>query len=356
LGVYQWGGTSTVLFEVQTPPLVGSYALLVSTRAAGVVRTTVFGFTVVALPPLASGVSPGPIPTLDKWRTTMLTLAQRWCNPGQVFAFGYEQDVWYYDGARVYFQIADYTGNKAAWEPCAYNIARQYRDYVLVNNGKIPDWRVFPHGLEMAYRRTGDDSYRQAVVLMAANGLYANRGGDVSDTLIRETAYIAQTFMAAERLGQARHPRLSKAIDYLLGHFDMYFVSGNFEMHQLFTDGLAAAALIEWYEMTKDPRIPQAIKVMLDWIWTKGWNGSRLVYNPEPAGPRCPYNCQAYYTSLINLTVPAFAWYWNVGKDLEIARRGDQIFSHSLDDDISYSGKIFSQNYRWSFDFVRWRQ
>lgn len=95
---------------------------------------------------------------------------------------------------------------------------------------------------------------------------------------------------------------------------------------------------------------------MLNWTFSKGWNGAQLVYNPEPAGPRCSAGCQSYYSDVINLVVPAFAWYFSVTKDLEVGRQGDEMFSHSLDRDISYSGKIFAQNYRWSFDFVRWRK
>ena len=31
------------------------------------------------------------------------------------------------------------------------------------------------------------------------------------------------------------------------------------------------------------------------------------------------------------------------------------MFSHALDADIGFNDKIFSQNYRWSFDYVFWR-
>ncbi|MCL4852132.1 MAG: hypothetical protein KJZ78_12225 [Bryobacteraceae bacterium] len=54
--------------------------------------------------------------------------------------------------------------------------------------------------------------------------------------------------------------------------------------------------------------------------------------------------------------VPAFGWYYSVTQDPLYRDRGDEIWSHALDDDISYSGKIFSQNYRWSFDYIRWRR
>jgi hypothetical protein len=32
------------------------------------------------------------------------------------------------------------------------------------------------------------------------------------------------------------------------------------------------------------------------------------------------------------------------------------LFAAGINQDISYSGKVYNQNYRWSFDYVRWRQ
>ncbi len=36
-------------------------------------------------------------------------------------------------------------------------------------------------------------------------------------------------------------------------------------------------------------------------------------------------------------------------------QRGDELFAHALDEDISWMGKEFSQSYHWSFDYVRYR-
>lgn len=95
---------------------------------------------------------------------------------------------------------------------------------------------------------------------------------------------------------------------------------------------------------------------MLDWIWEFGWRSDgRMVYNPEPLGPRCDNSCQSWGRVWINLVVPAYGWYYSVTGDREYIRRGDELWKWALADDISYSGKIFSQNYRWSFDYLRWR-
>jgi hypothetical protein len=165
-------------------------------------------------------------------------------------------------------------------------------------------------------------------------------------------------FIDAEKLGAPRHPHLLRYVDYLIGHYDQIFVSKTYSIHQTFYDGLAAEAMIDYYEFTGDPRIPPTIKIMLDWMYNTGWNKEKgkLIWNPDPLGPTCASSCQVYVTDLINLIVPSFAWYWSITGDPVYQERGDEIWSHALDSDISYSGKIFSQNYKWSFDYLRWRK
>jgi hypothetical protein len=288
----------------------------------------------------------------------MKTLAGKWCpTSSSVLSFGVETQVWYYDGARVYFQIADYTKDKS-YESCALSIARQYRDYVVSQSGNIAGNRVFTRGLRMAYERTGDTSFKDAVMLLSTKNVWALRPTAVSDEAIREASYIVNAFIDAEKLGAPRHPHLLRYVDYLIGHYDQIFVSKTYSIHQTFYDGLAAEAMIDFYEFTGDPRIPPTIKIMLDWMYNTGWNKAtgKLVWNPDPLGPTCASSCQVYVTDLINLIVPSFAWYWSITGDSVYQERGDEIWAHSLDTDITYSGKIFSQNYKWSFDYLRWRK
>lgn len=294
-------------------------------------------------------------PGLSVWQKNMTVLGRKWCN-GKKYGFGWEADVWFYDGTRVYYQIADYT-HDSSWNSCALNVAQQYRDYVLEHSGKIPGWRVFPRGMRMAWQRTGDDTYKQAVILLARNSAYAYKAGGASDTLIRETAYVVEAYLEAERVGEPRNPKLQTAVDYLLGDFQRIFVTAGYKINQPFFDGLAAEALIDYYIVTQDPKIPPAIKLMVDGLWAKGYDHDqhKLAYNPDPEGPTCTVGCGKYVPDLSNLISPAYAWYWRFSNDDVYRQRADQIFDHSMDTDIAYSGKIFSQNYRWSFDYVYWR-
>ena len=141
-GNYFWNSGQSALFRLQipasTPP--GTYTAVMLTDSGGVVRTSSLAVEVLAPPaPLSTDPLPTPpaIPTFAKWESTMLTLARKWCPaPGTVLGLGDEQAVWYYDGGRTYFQIADYTQDRS-WETCAFEVAHQYRDAVIVANGGI---------------------------------------------------------------------------------------------------------------------------------------------------------------------------------------------------------------------------
>lgn len=359
--MFQWNATHKlmpVLLHLQAAVGVvpGNYKVIVTTEVADVVHRIDVDLKVLPVPllgPSHSAFHP-PIPGLARWRAEMLKLASKWCDPKKVYSFGYEGEVWYYDGARVFFQIADYT-HDGSWSACALNIAKQYAAFVTSHDGRLPGWRVFPQGLRMAYERTRGDEYKNAVILLARNSSFADKGGNIDDYYIRETAYALQAYIQAEQLGQSRNPNLIRSADFILGMFEVIFDQHAYTIHQAFFDGLAAAALIEYYDLTGDPRVPPSIKLMLDWVWNTAWNRrSHCLVWGVVDGPRANPSCQ---NALNNLVAPAFAWYYNVtgNADPTYLKAGDEMFSHALDTNIGYSGKIFSQNYRWSFDYVLWR-
>ena len=360
----QWcynGTDASFIARIRTAPTTptGTDNFVVHTTASGSSQDVTV--TVAVLPPPHATVKRAPrefsrvplrqpaIPSISVWEQKMTSLGQQWCNPSEQMIFGYEPQIWYYDGGRTYFQIGDYTGQPANWEPCALNIVNQYRDYVL--QGGTPGWRVFPHGLAMNYWRTGDTKSRDAVIALANSSAYANQEGGVSPTMIRETAYLIETWTITEQLGLPHDPRLDRAVDFGLGIVNQIVNSDGSVFHQPFMDGLMAEALIDYYGLTQDPRVPPVIKGLLDYVFVNGWNDStqQMAYNTleVPAD---------YVTGLNNLLAPAFAWYWALTGDPVYQQRGDELFSVGVNQDMSYSGKIYNQNYRWSFDYVRWRQ
>jgi hypothetical protein len=353
-----------------TPP--GSYRVSLATVAGGVRHEIEAPVKVLAVPPLPRQAAlPAKIPDLPGlgvWRREMTDTGYLWCDPKARYGFGNEREVWYYDGAYVFFQVYDYTG-KTKWKDCALNVASQFRDYVLSTDppGRIPPWRVFTQGLRRAYEATHDASYRRAVEALINNSAFARTDGSPEDAAIRETAYLLRGYTDAKLLGIPIDPeRAQRAANYLIGIADILFAAEpmktNATIHEDFFDGLLAEALIYYYDnWVKDPRIPPTIAKLCDWVYAYLWDpkAKAMIYNPFPknTGPvrQCQEMCRESERTLMNLVIPAYFWYWRLTGDDAMRRRGDEMFAHALDDPIDDKGKSYSQNFKWSFDGVRWR-
>jgi hypothetical protein len=207
------------------------------------------------------------------------------------------------------------------------NIASQYADHIIRTKGRIVGWRVFSTGLRMAYEKTNDSKYRQALVLLGRNSNAAALGGDLEESRMRETAYAVKTYVDSEIAGEARNPKLARSVDYLLAQFNFIFVSNQYKFHQMFIEGLAAESLISYHELTKDPRILPTIKLMLDWHKAKAWDyKTNKMWYLCRAGQECS---GSQHTGLINLVAPAFAWYAAKTGDAEMRRHYDLLFEHA---------------------------
>jgi hypothetical protein len=293
-----------------------------------------------------------PIPNLWAWEEKVSSLADKWMP--QVIAESIGQDCWYYDISRCTWQMCDYFKSQT-WRPMALAAAQQYRDFVVSNNGQLQGYQVFPKGLRMTWERTGDDSYKQAA-LMLSNDPWTQQGGSPDPTNIRETSYAVETWLEAERLGQASDPRLLQAVNFLLGHFDLLFrqecgKSTGQPANQPFFAGLAAEALIAYYETTQDARIIEALRLMTRYIWEHGVDqntGSVLYDLWLPNGDR--------FCSLNLLMVLAWGFLWKETGDIQYRQQGDFLFSHFADlEGIDFSAKVFAQNTRSAFDYIKYR-
>ena len=364
-----------------TPP--GSYVINITATtqlvgsAAGPAKTVPWTIAVDAPPafPFGSPASYPAIPDLSKWETNMVTYGTgNWCHErtrtGEACAPGYEQCPWYYDGERVFYQIADYTNHPDTWNSCALNAQRVYRDqYVLAQAapGAIPGWRVFPEGIYMNYLRTGDPASKAAVHGLAVNSAFAFlwSAGLVDAPRIREASYLVNANRLDTDLGNGRDAKAKQAVAYLLGDIEQITVSGNAESNQPFMDGLAAEALIHYYEdgHQSDVRIPTAIKTLADWMWTNAWipgdgTNGYFYYNSYQYGIGMPSDGGSRNLNL--LIAPMYAWLYKMTGNTKYQIEGDAIWSAGVEFDpagtLGWSGKNFSQQYRWSFDFVNWRE
>jgi hypothetical protein len=282
----------------------------------------------------------------------------------------------YYDATRVFYQIADYTGD-STWNACAGKARAAYRDaYVLPHKGGVPGYWNFTTGLRMDWERTGDARSKQAVVQLAANASYARDSTPAASLLhtelSREVAYAITSYLNAEEAGEPRRPRLSEWVQGALSHMDQWFVSktsrapipfrdrpeaaGQYYI-QPFMVGLTAQALIRYSEVTNDPRVLPAIKTALDDIWRRAWvaQDQSFWYENYVPNPAYTFPSKKGAPDLNLLIAPAFAWVYRQTGDVTYRDRGDQIFAGGVKGAWLDGSKQFNQNYAWSFDYVRWR-
>ena len=303
-----------------------------------------------------------PIPSLNAWESNMTTFGRQICNklaPG-VEDPSIQADSVYYDGERVYYQIAAYTGDPT-WKYCAGLAERIYRDgYALPNNGRVAGWDSFTSGLLMDYQWTGDATSRDAIVLISQNAAFASDGTPLEWTAdpasSREVAYAIMSYLNAESAGAPRRARLADMVNQALGHIDQWFISKTASYVRPFMVGITMQALIQAYDATHDSRIPGAVRTAVDGLWPSMW----LT------------DCQCFmYTNVVNSTggmdpapdlnlivAPAYAWMYYMTGETKYRDRGDQIFAGGVANAPTwlYLGKQFDQSYWWSPAYVTWRK
>lgn len=283
---------------------------------------------------------------------------------------GWQANDVYYDGERVYYQIAAYTGDPT-WKYCAGLAEAIYRDgYVFPNNGGVAGFDDFTHGLLLDYQQTGDTVSKNAIVLLSQKASFAADGTPLPWTAdayySREVAYVIMAYLNAEAVGEPRRARLSDMIDQALGHIDQWFISKTAPFVRPFMVGITMQALIQAYDATQDPRIPPAIKTALDGLWPSMWDPTSQSFrytNIETStlSSSTPgYNTGGMQPApdLNLLIAPAYAWMYYVTGDTKYRDQGDQIFAGGVTNAQNwlYLGKQFDQSYWWSPAYVAWRR
>ena len=134
---------------------------------------------------LSQAAEPPPVPELDTWKADMLAFGDLQCQYfmrgsytgalGQNSGYGNT----YYDAARVFAQMRDYTGD-AKWDQCSNSAAVSYRETQIDPNSGAAPYNNFSPGLRMHHQRTGDTKSKAAVHKLATAMFAAdstNQGG-----------------------------------------------------------------------------------------------------------------------------------------------------------------------------------
>lgn len=332
----------------------GQYSLTITyTTPEGLQRSAQYTIAVDPVPTLSKQPGPYwpvdvPLTGLQQWTANMTTYGRKHCVATELN--NWEGNVWFYDGARTYYQAADATGD-SSWNACAAQVLSFYRQWVLSNAGNLQGWDVFPDGLAMSYLRTGEATSRQAVAALAATGYAAwiDVKYIVPWLLSREVSYGVETNLVDQSLGGAPNPHFQDLIEVVLGHFDQWFVSRNSAYVQPFMVALAAEALIRYWDVSHDPRVPPALQTAADGLW-RSWDvasQSFLYYNADGTTMVSP--------DLNLLIAPLYGWVFRQTGAQQYRDEGDQVFNGGVSGAWLDGGKQFSQNYRWSGKYIEWR-
>jgi len=292
----------------------------------------------------------------------------------------------YYDGERVFFQIADFTGQSQPWVMYAQKAEEIYRYYLRNNNYRAAGYENFGGGLYEDYVRFSDVNSYTDLTQLSQNAAFAdadlscpgytidpvaNTCDQAMQKYSRETAYAIQTSMLAEKAGAPRNNlRVDTLVALALNHINIWttgqFLDPDPHWHfvQAFMTGLTGSALIDYYQRsvelgTPDNRVPPKLQALADWLWTHMWvsnvnNSGFGAFNyvtPTTTG----VGGESPAPDLNQLIAPYFAWVYQYTCNAKYRQEADLIFAGGAVLADLNAGKRFDQNYRDSFNYLKWR-
>jgi hypothetical protein len=301
-----------------------------------------------------------PIPLLDQWKSQMLSYGALHCNNYQNGTINFDTHLLatYYDAEWVFYQIGDYTHDQK-WYACAQAAEKIYRDqYLIPNNGVVPGYWDFSHGVTRDFLSTGDTTSKNAAFMLSENASYAPDitplSWTVDSTMSREVAYAIMAYLNAETIGHSHRSRTEDFVNQALGHLNQWTVAKTAPYVRPFMFSLTAHALISYdSQIGGNSQILPAIKTAADWIWNNTWLPDQECFqytdrNVDSGGvePAPDLNL---------LIAPVYAWLWHKTGDVTYMNMADKIFVGGVKSAYLVNGKQFNQNYRWSFDYIKWR-
>lgn len=320
-----------------------------------------------------------PVPGLSDWEAHMKDNARMIANQPAEFncADLTEGNIWYYDGIFVFHQIAQYTKDNS-WLKVAEKCRHYYRDGYVIGCKKysVDGWRNFTRGLYYDWTVLHDETSRNTAIEMARKSKFSQlvhssnlRQWDKNVDLSREVAYCINAWHVARDLGASEFAGRDPYLDTAYSHLDIWkayladypnstYPGEQTAKYQPFMFALTAEALIRVYERPDTSEEDRAK------IFEKVYAVAKLTYDKLYSDTEHGFMSNTghpalYWGAIDLLTVPLYGWLWHVTGEQYFLDAGDKIWKNWVDygwkDIDSRSGKEFSQNYHWSFDYVRWR-
>lgn len=296
------------------------------------------------------------VPEMVRWQNDMATYGEKHCSRFSDPKISDEMKLAgvYYDQSKIFFNIADYTHNYSYWNNCARKASAVYRRYVKDSKGAVPGYWVFSEGLIEEWVRFKDAESLAALKLLLANGSFVNSSGWVdnnqpSEMYIRETAYALELHINSIRFGVPHNrTRIDRLKNLLLGHLDQQYIKRSAPSRKPFMAGLAAHALIRYYsEIQTDPKIVSTLIKVADYMRTKMWKGTGFAYTDSQAeGTEAA-------PDLNQLISPLYLWLDRQTSLPRFKPFADEIFRQGVFNSYMTAPKIYNQNYKFSFEYVK---
>ncbi|WP_447979060.1 hypothetical protein [Candidatus Nitrospira bockiana] len=323
-----------------------------------------------------------PLEMQAQWETNLLAYgrvhgadllaAEPFLNYTEPQMYAWRADHTYYDGLWVFLQIAQRAGPDP-WQLYVAEAVVLYRDnYVLKHQGKVAGYWNFGRGLYEHWRAYDDPQSREALLLLARNGLYGH--GDLRSTEnpsptvpnqpgSREVAYNALTQILAINVGYGDDQQIDRLCEQILRHFDQWFVERTAAYVRPFMVALSARSLITAckYGFLPRNRVSSVLTLACDELWETCWDDAaramRYTDRPDPDGSHQGGTDPKPDLNL--LIAPMYGWVYQETQDVRHRERGDALFNSGvrqsawLADRRAY--KQFNQAYLWSADYLIWR-
>lgn len=352
------------------------------------IRQVIGGLVVLVCVQGALNAAPPAIPHLAEWEKFMLDNKAmveeqpEHADREKMKEQKQESNLWYYDGIRIFHQIAQYTKDDS-WLKVSAKCRGYFRDDYVIGcvEYSTPPWRNFTLGLYYDWTVLRDEKSKETAIKMARQGKYAQalHAKDIAEWTSkpdavdhsRKIAYCIEAWHVARDLGAAdfagRDPYLDVAYfqldtwnTYLTGWPAAEYPGEKTQKYQPFMFALTAEALIRVYERKdtaqgdKD-KILKKIKDLAKLTYDKMYSDAEHGFMSNTANPN------VFWGSIDLLIVPVYGWLWHETGDQYFLDAGDKIWTNwAVHGWPPYTGrkgtgKQFSQNYRWSFEYVKWR-
>lgn len=281
----------------------------------------------------------------------------------------------YYDAQKVFYIVKDKTGN-SAWNTSANLAQAAYATYYVdPNGGVVPGYWSFPHGLTEDYIRNADTAARTSARLLRDHGSYHNVTDNSDDLLSRENAYALMAHIQAIRYGDSPDTvRIAQLYGWAKGHIDQWCTLLTADYFRPFMGALTAQALIDYYTYySANAEIITYLATMADYMHSTCWDAvaNSWNYTDRDVGSTDPVDLDPQ-PDLNLLIVPYLGWLWVKTGDPKWKTRGDLAFDGGVSiydgfgfwvsgaylggkSAASVNGKHVCQNFRWSRQYLTWR-